>query len=1382
MATTKTRALKVRSERSLRDRVYGSAVVRRGLVDEDLMEQLLEAREGLGDEEVAPIWEELVKNLLIDEQQAKEIYEPLKSFLEEETGKKRLFRKKRFAEAGLEVGLLTPAQLSELIERHYHLGKGGRRPPPIGQIALGLGMLSEADIDRIQDAQRSLFSLAARRTQQYVVQHPVIIKVGVPLLIAIVTILAIRKAYYGVPDDSWLAGLRRIEWMLYDLRFKLRADRKPPGDVVILDIDQRTMQRFQNRWPFTRAVMGEVLERLTEAGVRTVGWDVLFTSPDNPEEVEAMEALVGRYRRIHDIKHTGGTVKDAWEAAMGRAGGEEDTESSEDDWGDAEEEGTTEGEGDEWPDEFEDGSGDGSGAEDAGNAEETDGGGEDEWPDEFQDVKPEGEQEGGPAKTGEDEGAGAAEEDWPEEFQDVKPADEQKEGAAEAGEAKGAETAEDEWPDEFQDVRPAGEQEDGAAKTEEAKGEEVAEDDWPAEFKDVGETGEQEKGVAGAGDPKGAEAAEDDWPDELEAETQPPSVRDTIAAVDAPPFYSILMSSYDEMLHDHHFARAIKAADEDDIYVVAAMYFIPERAKETAKTFADLDPDLFGRSEFEVLRLLDPFNPGQFADEHLGAAIKRQVNAYEPNMVGVLGAIKPISEAVSAQGFVNTIPGVDGIVRAMWTSIPFQLGEGQQHRFYPPMGLQCAWWYLAQESLTPLEVHWAAASTPFGVRAFGQGVKIGGQELELDEQGRMYLNYYGDGNWKEYSEVAVAGAGVDRPGTYVLRKRYGSPQRSLREILREAGIRADAAKKCFVRRVAVEMNGEEWQEVFLMPVASARTGRGQGGWLKSGDVIYVPGPPTEEPSISIYGEVVKPGTFPLDGDRASLSELVAEAGGYTFLRTVDARRSCLIRPGGDSENPFKFPVYEDGWLSDEITLQPGDILVLPRRYHRGRLFNYYSFIDVYDRQVNLKEMEGKVVIVGSTSEELNDYLPSPFGRFPGLEIQATFCQNIIEGTAIRQRGMEKYDKLALAIMTLVVAVLCAVIPVVWAPVAFLVATAGYSVYAYLQFVVGRTWCNLTAPVLGMGLAFILVTLFRYITEQREKKKVRGMFSTMVSPDVLQYMEQGPDRFRLTGEKKMATMFFSDVAGFTTISESLSAEALAMVLNRYLTPMSNIIIQYEGYIDKYEGDAIMADFGVPIWSDPDPTSHAWKACWAALEQFDKLQEVSEEIKHEFGVDIDARMGLNSGEVSAGNMGSAQKFQYTVMGDAVNQAARFEPANKPFDTHIMIGEPTYELAKDKIEVRFLTSMIVKGKTEPVKAYELVAKKGEISDEKRRVIQTFEEGWHLHAEQKWDEAIAKFDECLSIDPEDGPSKTYKEICEDYKENPPEEEWQGEYVQTSK
>jgi adenylate cyclase len=428
-------------------------------------------------------------------------------------------------------------------------------------------------------------------------------------------------------------------------------------------------------------------------------------------------------------------------------------------------------------------------------------------------------------------------------------------------------------------------------------------------------------------------------------------------------------------------------------------------------------------------------------------------------------------------------------------------------------------------------------------------------------------------------------------------------------------------------------------------------------------------------------------------------------------------------------------------------------------------------------------LRDKIVMVGPYGNWSKDFLKTPYPNpMPGPEVHLAALGAALTGSFLNLPPVWANPALLVAAALLALLLILATSQPVLRLVLLLLVALGYAVLTF--FVQDRL--DLVLPVVNPALTLLLGGIgclgYEFVLEQREKRRVRGMFSTMVSPEVLAYMQADPDRFRLTGEKKMATMFFSDLAGFTTISESVTAEDLAKILNRYLTPMSNLVTKYGGYIDKYAGDAIMADFGVPVWPDPDPDSHAWKACWSALEQQERLQTLKQELKAEYGCDIDARMGINTGEVAAGNMGSEQKFQYTVMGDAVNQAARFEPANKPFDTHIMIGGKTYEMSKDKIEARFLANMIVKGKTEPVPCYELLAKKGELPEAKARVVRLFEEGWKLHAEKKFQAAIAKLDEALALDPHDGPSKAYKKICEGFLKTPPPDGWAGEYIQTSK
>ncbi|MBZ0156956.1 MAG: CHASE2 domain-containing protein, partial [Alphaproteobacteria bacterium] len=244
------------------------------------------------------------------------------------------------------------------------------------------------------------------------------------------------------------------------------------------------------------------------------------------------------------------------------------------------------------------------------------------------------------------------------------------------------------------------------------------------------------------------------------------------------------------------------------------------------------------------------------------------------------------------------------------------------------------------------------------------------------------------------------------------------------------------------------------------------------------------------------------------------------------------------------------------------------------------------------------------------------------------------------------------------------------------------------------------------PVFAVLSSYLSAVAYRYFQEQKERKKVRAMFSTMVSPEVLRMMEENPERFRLAGEKTEATLFSSDVSGFTTISEGVTARELATILNIYLTPMSNIIMSYNGYVDKYEGDAIKADFGVPL---PDG-DHPWKACFSALLQQEELKVIQRMILLKYGVKITARMGIDTGIVSAGNMGSERRMQYTVMGEAVTLAEELEPANKHFGTWIALGPGTFERAGERIEVRYLNRLVMGAESEAVPVYELLGWKRE------------------------------------------------------------------------
>jgi adenylate cyclase len=298
----------------------------------------------------------------------------------------------------------------------------------------------------------------------------------------------------------------------------------------------------------------------------------------------------------------------------------------------------------------------------------------------------------------------------------------------------------------------------------------------------------------------------------------------------------------------------------------------------------------------------------------------------------------------------------------------------------------------------------------------------------------------------------------------------------------------------------------------------------------------------------------------------------------------------------------------------------------------------------------------------------------------------------------------------------------------------------------------------------------------------------------MNPDLVELLVREPSRVRLGGERRVLSVFFSDLANFTNLSERLEPEQLVSLLNIYLTEMTEIILRYEGYLDKYEGDAIMAAFGTPI----PQTDHACRVCWAALECVERLATLVKELKDESyfdqrGIpplslpahldwDLSMRIGVNSGPVVAGNMGSLSRMDYTVMGDVVNLASRLEGANKGYGTRIMAGEETIRLAGDGVETRVLDLLRVKGKEKPVWVYEVMARQGGLSPQQLQLRALYEKAHAAYLARRWEEASEGFCEAMGVDPTDGPSRTYLERCTIYAKEPPPMDWEGVFVLRTK
>lgn len=439
-------------------------------------------------------------------------------------------------------------------------------------------------------------------------------------------------------------------------------------------------------------------------------------------------------------------------------------------------------------------------------------------------------------------------------------------------------------------------------------------------------------------------------------------------------------------------------------------------------------------------------------------------------------------------------------------------------------------------------------------------------------------------------------------------------------------------------------------------------------------------------------------------------------------------------------------------------------------------FKHYSFCDVIDGKIVSTEFRNKIVFLGATAPGLADLVATPFSsQTSGVEKHATVVENILHGKFVVRGKWEVFqDIMAILCISLAMGILLPLLPSIWGGVASISLWCGYSFYVYIKFVNDGTWLNMIYPSIVVIACFTSITLYRFISEEKMKKGVKSAFENFMDPKVVHEILKEPENIKLGGEEKEITIFFSDIEKFTTISEKMLPSELIRFLNEYLSEMTGIILDHGGFLDKYIGDAIVAAFGAPL-SQPD---HAIRACLTAIDNQKRLSELNKKFSEHGKPEIKIRIGLNSGFVFVGNVGSSNRLSYTAIGDEVNLGARLEAANKHFGTYIMISKRTYDLARDHIEARELDIIQVAGKEKPVKVYELIDKKGEIQKTKKEVIEFFEDGLREYRNREWQRAIALFQKALNKDPSDKPSQTYVRRCKAYAQNEPAIDWDGVYV----
>jgi len=524
------------------------------------------------------------------------------------------------------------------------------------------------------------------------------------------------------------------------------------------------------------------------------------------------------------------------------------------------------------------------------------------------------------------------------------------------------------------------------------------------------------------------------------------------------------------------------------------------------------------------------------------------------------------------------------------------------------------------------------------------------------------------------------------------------------------------------------------------------------------------------------------------------------------------RRSLLVLPFGRSTEINDWQMYGSleiqairlylGVRSDQVAVQFdqtgvvridfGSALYLKTdstgrsqiNYHGPkRTYPYHSLADVVHRTFQPGTFKDKIVLVGASATGIADLRTPPYGEndYPGVEIHANVIDNMLhQNFLVRGAKQQLWDAILILLFGIPLGIWMALVSPrwMWFGLGLLVPLVAVD---YMTFLSGW-WLNFSVPALTLTSNVLLVSLYRSLFEEKEKRRVRTAFGQYLSPEVIRRLLLNP---RLVEPKKTdITVMFSDIRGFTTISEKLDAQDLALFLNQYLSDMTSLVFDHHGTLDKYIGDAVMAFWGAPF----EEPGHAARGCHTALKMMDRVREMQKKWEAEGKPHLDIGIGLNTGVASVGNMGSVLRYGYTALGDTVNLSSRLEGLNKDYGTHVLVNETTYAAAKEEGFVfRELDLIRVKGKLQPVTIYELIGRAGQNSvygtpaDVHARTA-LFQQARELYRHRQWAEAQKTFQIILDKWPDEGPSRTYWKRCQEYLFDEPSSGWDGVFTMTHK
>jgi adenylate cyclase len=468
---------------------------------------------------------------------------------------------------------------------------------------------------------------------------------------------------------------------------------------------------------------------------------------------------------------------------------------------------------------------------------------------------------------------------------------------------------------------------------------------------------------------------------------------------------------------------------------------------------------------------------------------------------------------------------------------------------------------------------------------------------------------------------------------------------------------------------------------------------------------------------------------------------------------------------------------------------------------KGRIYvNYYGYFKTFyylpymycmdPEMLDPTYWKGKVALVGASLPGLMDLRNTPVQEtFAGVEIHANVIHSILQNEFVSITNANTNLWLILMICVFLGALVSISSKTLYTLPVPLIVIVAWIIFTYNEFFMARVMWEIVRPALAMGSTYLGIFLYNFLVVEKDKRFLKNTFGAYISPELIDQMFDAKKEPSLGGEEGYHTAFFTDIQSFSAFSEKLSASDLVELLNDYLTEMTDILLDNKGTLDKYIGDAIVAFYGAPAPVD----NHEYWACITAI----KMQESLDELRLKWQAQGDRwpeivhhmqnRIGINTGLMVTGNMGSTMRMNYTMMGDTVNLAARLEASAKQYGIYIQVADETYKACKDKFIWRDLDYVIVMGKTEPAQVFELIAEKGKMPLGYDKLLDAYHKALAFYRNQEWNKAIEAFkvsDELEDMFPgrKTNPSRVYIPRCEHYKENPPGDDWDSSWALTKK